>query len=216
MQRLGISIVETFCHDLSSRWRPRQAPFDRILLDAPCSGLGVLRRNPDAKWSVSEKDLFRLHDIQIRLLENLAPLLKPSGIIVYVVCSTEPEETESVVEAFLKSNPNFQPEPLHSLKLLPSDCITEKGFFRTYPKPAFDGWFFFGTTKENKLIRIDGIYKSPFIIYKNEHVMIWNSIPELSGFRGRFPNDRNLLMDVRCRFTNTKLWIKKESPLPVL
>ncbi len=142
MQRLGISIVETFCHDLSSRWRPRQAPFDRILLDAPCSGLGVLRRNPDAKWSVSEKDLFRLHDIQIRLLENLAPLLKPSGIIVYVVCSTEPEETESVVEAFLKSNPNFQPEPLHSLKLLPSDCITEKGFFRTYPnRLSMDGFF---------------------------------------------------------------------------
>ena len=143
MQRLGVSIVEACCHDiLSSRWRPRISLFDRILLDAPCSGLGVLRRNPDAKWSVKESDLARLRDIQIRLIGHLAPLLKPSGILVFVVCSTEPEENESVAEAFLKSHANFRIEPLRASKLLPSDGITEKGFFKTYPHLlSMDGFF---------------------------------------------------------------------------
>jgi 16S rRNA (cytosine967-C5)-methyltransferase len=143
MRRQRITIVETCCHDLRSPLRrPPLSAFDRILLDAPCSGLGVLRRNPDAKWSVSENDLSRLHGIQIRLMGHLAPLVKPSGVLVYVVCSTEPEENESVMEEFLKSHPNFYSEPLRSLKYIPDDCITEKGFFKTYPhRLSMDGFF---------------------------------------------------------------------------
>jgi 16S rRNA (cytosine967-C5)-methyltransferase len=143
MRRLGISIVETCCHDLTSPlWRPPLSAFDRILLDAPCSGLGVLRRNPDAKWSVSESDLSRLHGIQMRLICLLAPLVKPSGVVVYVVCSTEPEENESVVEEFLKSHPNFCSESLRSLEFIPADCITDMGYFKTYPhRLSMDGFF---------------------------------------------------------------------------
>lgn len=143
MRRLGISIVKTFCRDLTNPLLPPPAPaFDRILLDAPCSGLGVLRRNPDAKWKVFESDLSRLHDIQIRLIGHLAPLVKPSGCLVYVVCSTEPEENESVVEEFLQSHSNYQSESLRPLEWLPGDCITEQGFFNTYPhRLSMDGFF---------------------------------------------------------------------------
>jgi len=143
MRRLGISIVETCCHDLTSPFLRLHLPaFDRILLDAPCSGLGVLRRNPDAKWSVSQSDLQRLHNIQMRLIGHLAPLIKPSGILVYVVCSTEPEENESVVAKFLSSHPNFQSEPICPTEFIPADSITEMGFFKTYPhRLTMDGFF---------------------------------------------------------------------------
>ena len=124
MQRLGISIVRTTCHDLNLHLdKKQQGEFDRILLDAPCSGLGVLRRNPDIKWKSSEADLKRHAAVQKRFLENLAPLVKSNGILVYAVCSIEPEENEVVIAAFLKKHPEFVidksvgklPEALHAL-----------------------------------------------------------------------------------------------------
>jgi len=108
MQRLNIAIVHTHCHDLNSSLDQKQIDvFDRILLDAPCSGLGVLRRNPDIKWNSTEKSLKRHADIQKRFLENLAPMVKPNGVLVYSVCSIEPEENEAVIRAFLKNHPEF-------------------------------------------------------------------------------------------------------------
>jgi len=81
--------------------------FDRILLDAPCSGLGVMRRNPDIKWRSSKKNLTKYKTRQLRLLENSGRLLKPSGILVYAVCSPEPEENEAVVNEFLINHDEF-------------------------------------------------------------------------------------------------------------
>ena len=78
--------------------------FDRILLDAPCSGLGVMRRNPDIKWHRSEKELVKNKTRQLRLLDNLAHAVKPDGFLVYAVCSPEPEENEEVVDHFLKKH----------------------------------------------------------------------------------------------------------------
>jgi len=108
MQRLGISILSTILHDLE-RTVPRDLlpGFDCILLDAPCSGLGVIRRNPDIKWRSSKKNLSKYNTRQLRLLENLCHLLKPSGILVYAVCTPEPEETEAVVNEFLKNHDEF-------------------------------------------------------------------------------------------------------------
>lgn len=143
MSRLGISIVKTYCHDLTSP--PEHLPpesFDRILLDAPCSGLGVLRRNPDAKWRVLESDIERHHGIQLALLETVAKLLKPGGTLVYVVCSTEPEENEAVIDAFLRSHSDFQKDAITGPQFMPGDCITKDGFFRTYPyRLTMDGFF---------------------------------------------------------------------------
>ncbi len=109
MQRLKIEIVRTRpLNWLQATESPPLAErFDRILLDAPCSGMGVLRRNPDAKWKRKPKAFKRYRTTQRKLLAALVPLLKPKGVLVYAVCSTEPEETREVLEWFLKNHPQF-------------------------------------------------------------------------------------------------------------
>src|SRR5690349_21716959 len=86
------------------------APFDRILVDAPCSGLGVLRRHPEAKWRKSSEAFERHHTVQFQILESVAPCLRPGGVLVYSTCSTEPEENESVIDQFLRAHAGFQRE----------------------------------------------------------------------------------------------------------
>jgi len=76
--------------------------YDRVLLDAPCSGLGVLRRRVDARWRRSEQDLPRHHQLQKELLLTAAGAMREAGVLVYSTCSVEPEETEAVVEAVLR------------------------------------------------------------------------------------------------------------------
>jgi len=144
MNRLGISIVKTRQIDLQQPPETSTLPaFDRILLDAPCSGLGVLRRNPDTRWNRCESDLRHYQARQIRLLTNLAPLVKPTGWIVYAVCSSEPEEGEAVIRAFLKSNPKFTLcSRALSLNEKHFGLIDENGFLSTYPNfPELDGFF---------------------------------------------------------------------------
>jgi 16S rRNA (cytosine967-C5)-methyltransferase len=108
MERLGISIAVAQGHDLTSPLKPLGfSQFDRVLLDAPCSGLGVLRRNPDIKWAVAKQDFATYQKKQLQCLENVAGCIKMSGVLVYAVCSVEPEENEQVIEAFLKNRPEF-------------------------------------------------------------------------------------------------------------
>ena len=145
MARLGISSVATLLHDLEEEWpRDQPAGFDRILLDAPCSGLGVMRRNPDIKWRASRQNLTAYRDRQIRLLENLARLVKPTGTLVYSVCSPEPEENESVVEEFLKKHREFAIS--NAGGRLPQKfrlAAETAGAFRTFPRlTMMDGFFF--------------------------------------------------------------------------
>ncbi|MGB9440604.1 MAG: 16S rRNA (cytosine(967)-C(5))-methyltransferase RsmB [Desulfobacterales bacterium] len=144
MQRLGISNVSTLCFDLEDGL-PQGPPkvFDRILLDAPCSGLGVIRRHPDIKWHRSEKELLKNKTRQLRLLENLAPAVKPEGFLVYAVCSPEPEENEEVIYQFLKKHDEFVIHDQH--ERLPDEirktAITN-GFFKTFPYlTQMDGFF---------------------------------------------------------------------------
>ncbi len=141
MDRLGVAIVITRREDLDHRPDPAVlGTFDRILVDAPCSGLGVLRRNPDGKWRTRPGDLALHHRRQTRFLDHLAPLVKPAGRMVYVVCSFEPEETDSATEAFLSAHPEFRmvsdsgglSQPARSL-------IDPEGCFRSIPKYAEDG-----------------------------------------------------------------------------
>lgn len=109
MERLGVSIVHPQLGDLNQPPDPEESPrFDRVLVDAPCSGLGVLRRHPDGKWRVRQQDLAGYGKRQLRFLNRLAPLVKPGGILVYAVCSREPEENQAVAKAFLKQNQDFQ------------------------------------------------------------------------------------------------------------
>jgi 16S rRNA (cytosine967-C5)-methyltransferase len=85
-------------------------PFDRILVDAPCSGLGVLRRHPEGKWQKRAERLPELRAGQLAILERVAPLLRPGGVLVYSTCSTEPEENEQVIERFCARRAEFQRE----------------------------------------------------------------------------------------------------------
>ena len=89
---------------------PFAATFDAVLLDAPCSGLGTLARNPDVRWRLAPEDLARHAARQGALLESVAPLVRPGGRLVYATCSVEPEENEGVLRPFLDAHPEFESE----------------------------------------------------------------------------------------------------------
>ena len=111
VSRLGVSIVEAHAGGVASvsgRWKNR---CDRVLVDAPCSNLGVLRRNPDVKWKREETELGRLAEKQRGILTAAAELAKPGGRLVYATCSLEPEENDEVVRAFLDEHPDWRVDP---------------------------------------------------------------------------------------------------------
>ena len=144
MHRLGITIVSTWHHNLNaSPVKAHDETYDRILLDAPCTGLGVLRRNPDIKWNTSKKNLERFAQRQLKFLDNLAPLVKTAGVLVYVVCSVEPEETEAVINTFLANNPGYEID--RKLGKLPpeiSSRVQSAAIIKTYPHyQHLDGFF---------------------------------------------------------------------------
>jgi 16S rRNA (cytosine967-C5)-methyltransferase len=111
-QRLGLRNIKTAVSD--SRHVQdlfNQAGFDRILVDAPCSGLGVMRRKPDVKYTKTIDDIRRLSVIQTELLQAAAPLVKKGGRFVYSTCTVDREENEAVAEAFLLAHPDFEKDP---------------------------------------------------------------------------------------------------------
>jgi 16S rRNA (cytosine967-C5)-methyltransferase len=105
-QRLGVTCVETTLTPDSPAVNPA-APFDRVLVDAPCSNTGVLRRRVDLRWRVRQEELGRLQSGQLDLLRRAARQLKPGGRLVYSTCSLEPEENRQTVESFLAEHPHF-------------------------------------------------------------------------------------------------------------
>ena len=82
-----------------------------MLVDAPCSGLGTLRRHPELRYRRKEEDIGRLAALQRRILENCQEAVPPGGLLVYAVCSTEPQEGQDQVEMFLRSHPEWTAEP---------------------------------------------------------------------------------------------------------
>jgi len=144
MHRLGVSIVTTRIHDLTTPLnREHFGKFDRILLDAPCSGLGVLRRNPDIKWRASQQNPAYCQKRQALFLDNLAHFVKPSGVLVYAVCSTEPEENESVIKGFLNKHAKFAIEKKSTgLSFDACSLVTRDGYLKTFPHlNNMDGFF---------------------------------------------------------------------------
>ncbi len=144
MQQLGVGNVTAAKFDFNqSAQKFKYSDFDRILVDAPCSGTGVIRRNPDTKWNVSEALFTESGKNQLHLLQNISSLLKIGGTLMYAVCSFEPEENESVVSRFLQTHKNF--EVCRSYSDLPFDIrlfSDSNGFFRTFPHiHDMDGFF---------------------------------------------------------------------------
>jgi 16S rRNA (cytosine967-C5)-methyltransferase len=142
--RLGIRSVSSIradaSRDLSSVF---QRPFDRVMIDAPCSGLGVLSRHPDGKWNKSAKDIQRLSALQKSIVSRAVPAIRKGGSVLYVTCTLTKEENEEVVSQCLKTHREIslvnlgEEAPEWARKL-----IDEQGFLRTFPhKHSMDGFF---------------------------------------------------------------------------
>lgn len=149
--RLGIKSVRVIHDDVKKLQRNQycllsadNCVFDRILLDAPCSSIGVIRRNPDVKYRHRKSDIERFKENQITMIEAVSRLLKKGGIMVYSVCSTEPEEGEDVVRGFLQDNANFSIIKGDYDFLKPFEVVDKDRnfFYRTFPHiHDMDGFF---------------------------------------------------------------------------
>ncbi len=120
--------------DTAAWWDGR--PFDRILLDAPCTGSGMVRRHPDARWLKREADIAQLAKSQARLLAALWPLLRPGGKFLYATCSVFRQENQDQAAAFMAAHPEARPEPLDTLKTYGA----QDG--QLLPAAAHDGFFY--------------------------------------------------------------------------
>jgi len=134
-KRLGCTNI------IASQWDLNKRPdflepesFDRILLDAPCSGLGVIRRNPEGRWNKNRSNLKTLSALQRRILRNVDGLLKPGGRLLYSVCTFSHQETDAIINGFLEGHPQFELDNLKD-ELPPewNGLFTERGTFRSYP-----------------------------------------------------------------------------------
>ena len=129
-----ISRLSTHCIHVvhgDGRSYPFPMPFDRVLVDAPCSGFGVLARRADARWRKGEELLDEMPPIQLELLGSAGRHVRPGGVLVYSVCSFEPEEAGELVERFLRRNPSFVLESASGI--LPDEVVDENGFMCLLP-----------------------------------------------------------------------------------
>lgn len=110
--RLGINILQTFLQDATIYVEQFNNIADYVLVDAPCSGLGVLRRRADARWRKQEHELERLPELQLRILKNAARYLKPGGRLVYSTCTIRRQENQDVINRFLQETPEFEYEQI--------------------------------------------------------------------------------------------------------
>lgn len=153
MARSGLSNIHpaAIAHERDERIKRLAGKIDRVLVDAPCSGLGTLRRNPDLKWRQSAKAVQELVVKQAAILDSAARLLKPGGRLVYATCSILPQENEAIAEAFTAAHPDFVPldagEVLSQLKVeqaasLCSGGETGTAYLRMWPhRHQTDGFF---------------------------------------------------------------------------
>jgi len=110
-------------------------PFDAVLLDAPCTATGTIRRHPDVQWLKHPEDIAALAEVQARLLDRAVALTRPGGVLVYCTCSLEPEEGEAQIEALLARDPRVALAPLQPADIpgLPESAVTARGTLRTLP-----------------------------------------------------------------------------------
>ena len=145
IRRLELSGVTTLERDATKSLADlldQVGPFDRILVDAPCSGLGALRRNPDARWRVRPEDLIDLARIQRALIESAATLLKPGGSLVYSTCTVTPEENEAVIRGFMATRASWRIASRESAPAELQSLLDEDGFLRLLPhQHDTDGFF---------------------------------------------------------------------------
>ena len=140
-KRLGINIIRSKQNDASIVKEEYIEKFDKILIDAPCLGLGVIRRKPDIKWQRNYEDISQIQKIQTKILKTCSKYLKKDGILVYSTCSIIEAENDKIIQEFTKDN-QFQ---LIEIKNSQIDKIknktTKKGIIKLYPNENLDGFF---------------------------------------------------------------------------
>lgn len=145
LKRLGVAYVRLKQGDSASPgFVEGLGAFDRVLVDAPCANLGVLRHNPEAKYRTSAKDMPRYAELQLSLLVAAARAVKPSGVLVYSVCSVTREETLDVVARFMELCPDMAPLRVEPSEVGGLPVVGEQGFVSTFPPPEtlpMDGFF---------------------------------------------------------------------------
>ncbi len=136
IKKLRLNNVHAFQHDAT---QPYDKKYDKILVDAPCSGLGVLRHKPEIKYAQTKDTVDGLVELQLKIMNNIKDFVKPGGVIVYSTCTIEQMENENVIYTFLKQNKDFEFEPfshprtgekVKTLQILPQDFNSD-GFFIT-------------------------------------------------------------------------------------
>lgn len=148
-KRLGINIINASVNDATKFNNEYTEKFDKILLDVPCMGIGVIKRKPDIKWQRKPEDIQEIKEIQYQILENCSKYLKKGGELVYSTCSILKEENEEIINKFLENNKNFkiskyEKNPKNELyKYLENDR-----YFKVYPSEKNDGFFICKLTKE--------------------------------------------------------------------
>lgn len=140
--RLGINIVKTKIQD-ASIYNKELELYDKILLDVPCLGIGVIKRKPDIKWQRKQEDIEKISKIQYKILENCSKYLKPGGELIYSTCSILQEENQNVINRFILKNKNFEIITKESVnnypkikKYLKNDKVLE-----IIPQEEYDGFF---------------------------------------------------------------------------
>ncbi|MBF0358819.1 MAG: 16S rRNA (cytosine(967)-C(5))-methyltransferase RsmB [Magnetococcales bacterium] len=143
LKRLQISRVQVRLGDVRDTALLAGKMFDKILVDAPCSGTGIIRRHPEIKWRRRPQDIVALVEEQAGILAAVAKLLRPGGVLVYATCSVELEENSQQVGAFLAKHPGWRREPVNKeMDLLPPGAISIDGDFSVEPGQfAMDGFF---------------------------------------------------------------------------
>ena len=138
-------------HERDDRVKRLSGKIDRVLVDAPCTGLGTLRRNPDLKWRQNEQAVQEMAVKQTAILQSASRLVKSGGRLVYATCSVLPQENEAISDAFTAANPDFAPmsvgEVLAQLKVQGAESLCSGGengqlYLRLWPhRHATDGFF---------------------------------------------------------------------------
>lgn len=142
LDRLGIKQAFTINSTLEQFARETAKQFDAILLDAPCSGTGVIGRHPDIRWNRQPEDLPQYQKQQLCLLDTAASLLKREGVLVYATCSLEPEENAQVVTAFLAEHREYTLDMARNhLPASAVHLVNDQGFFHPTPADGLDGFF---------------------------------------------------------------------------
>lgn len=142
-KKLGISIIETLEQDARNLVTEFVEKADSVLVDAPCSGLGIIRRKPDIKWSRTESDIKDLKNLQGNILESSSTYVKSGGTLVYSTCTIIKDENAEIIEDFLSKNSDFYIESVKPFIEEPlKEYVNEKGYLQLYPNvQGIDGFF---------------------------------------------------------------------------